>query len=102
MTDFDEFWGHAKSWRGRHSNGGRPKAQQAWERVVKAGADPQQIVAGALGYESAMYDIDTRCEFWCMASTFLNQYRWVQYRDEAAAKRYLARHGERKFEVVSS
>ncbi len=100
MTDFDEFWGHAKSWRGRHSNGGRPKAREAWDRAVKAGADPVQIVAGALGYESAMYDCDLGCQFWCMASTFLNQWRWEQYQDEQAAKRYVLKHGEWPLTVV--
>ncbi len=91
QPDFNEFWSHAKGCRGRLSNGGRPATEKAWDKAVKAGADPKEIVAGYLGYEDAMFDCDTDNQFRCMASTFVNQWRWEQYLDERAAQRYLAR-----------
>ena len=91
MTDFAEFWDLAKGWRGRCSNGGRPSAERAWNKALKVGADPREIIAGAMGYERAMWDIDEDPRFWCMPVTFLNQWRWEQYLVEPAARRYLER-----------
>ena len=89
LTDFQTFWDLAKGWRGRCSNGGRIPTERAWERAVKAGAVPREIIAGAKGYESAMFEIDTDCQFWCMPATFINQWRWEQYLSEPSAERYL-------------
>ena len=97
MTDFAEFWALAKGCRGRLNSGGRPKSEEKWNRAVKAGADPREIIAGWLGYQSAMLDCDTDLQFRLMASTFLHQWTWEGYLDEDAARRYLAKP---KFEVV--
>ncbi|KKM15947.1 hypothetical protein LCGC14_1690860 [marine sediment metagenome] len=89
MTGFAEFWALAKHIRSRMPNGGRPPAERAWNKAVKEGAVPDEIIAGYLGYEDAMDACDTDYQFRCMASTFVNQWRWEQYLDENAAERYL-------------
>ncbi len=90
MTTFaDDFWPIARGCRGRLSSGGRVPAERAWDKAVKAKADPREIVAGWLGYQSAMDDTETDFQYRLMASTFLNQYIWEEYLDEGAAKAYL-------------
>ncbi len=81
MTDFAEFWSLASRWRGRYSNPrkGRGGAEPAWDRVVKDGADPEQIVLGARGYVAHIAQDDVEPQMVCMAATFLNQWRWEQY-----------------------
>jgi hypothetical protein len=90
MTNFNEFWQLAKGCRGRLNPGSRPKAEEKWDKAVKAGADPREIIAGWLGYQSAMDDTDTDFLYRLMATTFLNQWIWENYLDEGAAKAYLA------------
>ena len=94
---FPEFWGHAKGCRGRLNGGGRLKSEEKWDKAIKAGADGRKIIAGWLGYQSAMNDTDTDLQFRLMATTFLNQWIWEGYLNEPAAKAYLAKP---KLEVV--
>ncbi len=91
MSDFAEFWELAKGCRGRLNNGGRPNAERAWDKAIKAGVEAREIIAGWLGYQSAMDDTDTDFTYRLMASTFLNQWIWENYQDEGAARAYLAR-----------
>ncbi|KKL92627.1 hypothetical protein LCGC14_1882810 [marine sediment metagenome] len=91
MTDFNDFWQLARGCRGRLNSGGRPNAERAWDKAIKTKVPPAVIVAGWLGYQSAMDDTDTDFTYRLMASTFLNQYIWENYQDERAAKEYLAR-----------
>lgn len=86
---FTEFWALSKGWRGRCSNGGRPDTEKAWDKAVKAGADQREIIAGAKGYESALFEIDTDPRHWLQPRTFINRWAWEQYLSEPAAKRYL-------------
>lgn len=90
MTTFAaDFWPIARGCRGRLSSGGRPKAEEKWDKAIKAKADPREIVAGWLGYQSAMNDTETDFLHRMMASTFLNKWMWEEYLDEGAAKAYL-------------
>ncbi len=92
MTTFAaDFWPIARGCRGRLNSGGRPNAERAWDKAVKAGVDPREIVAGWLGYQSAMDDCDTDNTYRLMASTFLNQWIWEGYLKEGEAREYLAR-----------
>ncbi len=90
MTTFDDFWQLARGCRGRLNNGGRPNAERAWDKAIKAKVPPGVIVAGWLGYQSAMDDTDTDFQYRLMASTFLNQQIWDNYQDEGAALAFLA------------
>ena len=78
---FTEFWDLAKGWRERFSNPrkGRGGAEPAWDRVIKEGADPEEIIAGAKGYLEHIRQDDIEPRHVCMAATFLNQWRWEQY-----------------------
>ncbi len=96
MTRFPEFWPRARHIRGRLPNPREP-AEKAWGKAMKKGTDPDQIIAGYLGYESAMDECDMDHQFRCQASKFINQEYWEQYLDEYAAKAYLAKP---KLEVV--
>ncbi len=89
MTEFSDFWLIAKRWRGSYSNprGGRGGAEQAWNRAIMDGADPDEIVEGAQGYVDHIQADDVESHFVCMASTFLNQARWEQYADIAVEAR---------------
>ncbi len=78
MTGFDEFWAIAKSWRGRYANP-RKLAETAWDKAVKSGADPEQIILGAQGYVAHIEQDDVEPQFVCAAAVFLNQGRWEQY-----------------------
>ena len=89
MSRFDEFWKLARGCRGRLNSGGRPASERAWDKAIKAKVDPSIIIAGWLGYQSAMDDTDTDFAYRLMASTFLNQWIWEEYLDEGAAKRFL-------------
>lgn len=96
MASFAEFWQRARHIRSRMPNPRKP-AQKAWDKAMKEGADGEKIIAGYLGYESAMDECDTDYQFRCQASKFINQEYWEQYLDEYAAKAYLAKP---KLEVV--
>lgn len=99
MTGFDEFWALARGWRGRYSNPrkGRGGAEPAWDRAIREGADPEQICLGARGYAAHIAEDDVEPQMVCMATTFLNQWRWEQYveiaqaREVAAAQKLLER-----------
>ena len=97
MTGFTEFWDLAKGCRGRLNSGGRPKAEKQWDQAIKKGADPREIIAGWLGYQSAMTETDTDLQYRLMASTVLHQGIWEGCLGGEAAKLYLARP---KLEVV--
>jgi hypothetical protein len=86
---FDEFWSAYPS-RGDHANPKDP-ARQKFAAAVKAGADPQSIIAGARGYAACMRrkgDLGTR--FVCQATTFLQQRRWEEYLDAPGPERLRA------------
>lgn len=74
---FEEFW-KAKPSRGKHAN---PKstALKAYRSAVKAGADPVAINAAARVWASAESD-KAGTEFVPMASTWLNQKRFDDYK----------------------
>jgi hypothetical protein len=91
MTFDDDFWPIAIHARGRLPNPKAP-ARKAWDRAVKNGHAPEQIVAGYKGYLGAMMDTDTDCQYICQAATFINQERWEQYLGEPEAKAFLARN----------
>ena len=45
---------------------------------MKAGADPEKIILGTIGYRKAVADLEDRSKV-CMAATFLNQGRWQEW-----------------------
>ena len=84
MNDFEAFW-RIYPTRRPHPHPKQP-ARTAWERAVRAGGDPGQIVAGAKAYASyaALEAIDPR--YICHAATWLNQHRWEQYTETDPAE----------------
>lgn len=68
---FDEFWQQYP-----HRNGakkGKAKAQQSWARSIKAGASPDQIIAGAMRYAGDRQVIDGYAKD---PTTWLNAKGW--------------------------
>jgi hypothetical protein len=77
MTDFLTFWSIYP-----RRKGGNPRfrAEQKWHWAIKSGGDPYHIISSARKYGDelrTMGKIDT--EFVCMAATWLNQKRWLDY-----------------------
>jgi hypothetical protein len=81
--DFDAFWEaypKRKPWP-------NPKAtaKKAFDKALKRGATPQDLVTGATMYSEFCRDHGTQPQFICMASTFLNQDRYEDYLDYESA-----------------
>jgi hypothetical protein len=91
-TSFEEFW-RVKPSRGRAANP-RRHALLKFAAAVKAGADPQQIIAAARQWASSeAKNIGT--EYIAMAATWLHQRRYEDYQAPprtAAAKPMFAAH----------
>ncbi len=90
MAEFTDFWAIAKPWRRPYGNPrkGRGGAESAWEKCIKEGADSDEMVLGAEGYDGIIEQEHIEPKMVCMAVTFLNQWRFEQYADmarEAAA-----------------
>ncbi|MBK3776315.1 DUF1376 domain-containing protein [Azospirillum brasilense] len=74
---FEEFWAAYPS-RGPAANPKKP-ARQKFERAVKSGADPADLIQAARRYADQMRAAGKdRTEFVAQAVTFLNQERWEQ------------------------
>lgn len=81
---FDRFWLAYPS-RGEASNPKKP-AREKFERAVKAGADPETIIAAAARYaEIERRAGRLRTDKVAQAMTWLNQQRWADYGEPAAA-----------------
>jgi hypothetical protein len=77
MTDFLTFW---YAYPRRKGSNPRFKAEEKWRKLIKDGVDPQHIVSSARKYADELRQMgkfDT--EFVCMAATWLNQKRWLDY-----------------------
>lgn len=75
---FEEFWSEYPK-RGTAANPRKP-AREKFERLVKSGADPSEIVRGARLYREAEAGRGTLgSDKIAMASTWLNQERWRDY-----------------------
>lgn len=81
--DFERFWAVYPS-RGDASNPKKP-ARERFERAVKAGADPEHIIAGAARYAAIETKRGTlRTDKIAQAVTWLNQQRWADYPEPVA------------------
>ena len=89
MTGFDEFWEIA-DWRGLERNPVKPAAI-AFNLAVKSGADPRQIIAGAIGCRQFYEQADKDPQFRVSAAKFVAEESWRQYLGQREAKEYLAR-----------
>ena len=78
QAGFPEFWDLAKGWRGRYGNPRKP-TERAWEKCVKAGAVESDMILGAKGHLAHIEEENIEPQFVCMASVFLNQWRFEQY-----------------------
>lgn len=84
MTTFADFWlAYPKR------KGANPKAlaEQKWKAAVKKGAAPEHLLSSVMKYKLELIDqnlIDT--PYVCMASTWLNQQRWLDYAPDAEAR----------------
>ena len=87
MTPFDEFWLIA-DWRGLERNPVKPAAI-AFNRAVRSGADPRQIIAGAIGYRQFVEQCDKDPAFRVSAAKFVAEESWIQYTSQREAKEYL-------------
>ena len=75
MNDrFQEFWA-AYPHRGKHQDPRKP-AQDKWERKVRGGADPSEIIAGAKAYADTVRSERIEPQHVAQAVTWLNQERW--------------------------
>lgn len=82
QNKFDEFW-EAYPKRTPHANPKKP-ARKAFERAVKNGVDPNDMIAGALGYAEYCEMHGVNPKYRCMASTFINQERHEDFRGQAS------------------
>jgi hypothetical protein len=80
MTDFMNFWPTARGARGKFSNPRQP-AEKAWDKAIKQGADPDEIQQGWDYYLETVADEDGR--YVCQTATFINQWRWQDYLEQA-------------------
>lgn len=74
---FDIFW---SSYPKRKGQNPRAPAEKKFAAAVKNGANPDHLIASARRYGDELreqHKLDT--EFVCMASTWLNQQRWLSY-----------------------
>lgn len=77
MSDFNTFWRVYPKRRGANP---RNPAEKKWYCAIKNGADPYHMVSSARKYADElrqMNKLDT--EYVCMAQTWLNQKRWLDY-----------------------
>lgn len=78
---FDRFW---KAYPRRSPNP-RAMAEAAFMAAVKAGADPEQLVAAAGAYAALVAEKRTEEQFIAHASTFLREHRYLDYAQEPEA-----------------
>ena len=74
---FSDFWASYPSRKGTKA---KAMAEKRFNMAVKKGADPAYIVSSAKKYRDEAKEegnIDT--PFVCLASTWLNQQRWLDY-----------------------
>ncbi|MEV7014080.1 hypothetical protein [Streptosporangium sp. NPDC051022] len=74
-TKFEEFW------KNYPRKVGKPDARKAWDKAVKAGANPDDIIAGAVNYDRDPVRRSSEIKFTAHPTTWLNQGRWT---DEVA------------------
>ncbi|HEY6019007.1 MAG TPA: hypothetical protein VIY48_03675 [Candidatus Paceibacterota bacterium] len=85
MSTFDDFWSVYPKRKG--SNPKHP-ASLKFATAVKNGADPAHIVSSARRYAEELeeqHKVGT--EYVCMATTWLNQKRWIDYAPVAIEER---------------
>lgn len=85
---FDSDLWPVLDWRGLEPNPAKTAAI-AYHRAVKAGADPRQIVAGAIGCRQFYEICDKDPQFRCTGAKFISEERWEQYLGQREAKEYL-------------
>ena len=83
--DFERFW---RAYPRRIGSNPKDPARKAYAVAIKRGADPQQIISGALDY--AAYRSDDDPKFTKQAVTWLNQKGWA---DDYSGQRPSARAG---------
>lgn len=91
QADFKRCWETvARDIRGLERNPAGPAAI-AFHKAVKAGADPNKITAGFIGYRQFCEVSDKDYEWRCSAAKFISEESWPQYLCQREAKEYLAR-----------
>ena len=112
MTPFEAFWANYPK---RLGSNPRMPAEKKFATACSKGADPGHIVSSARKYADESREQGLlNTPYICMAQTWLNQQRWLDYApdsgensakvDEAMAKRGYKWNGERweKVETTSS
>ena len=77
MSTFADFWNAYPSRKGSKA---KAEAEKRFKLAIKKGADPTYIISSAKKYRDESREqrnIDT--PFVCLASTWLNQKRWMDY-----------------------
>jgi hypothetical protein len=88
--EFEEFW---KSYPKREGSNRKSPAEKIFNRAVKAGADPQAIISGARKFgEREATNVGTR--FIPMATTWLNDKGWEEFKPDPAEERKIAENAE--------
>lgn len=84
MTTFADFWlAYPKR------KGANPKAlaEQKYNLAVKKGVDPQHLLSSVKRYKDELREQSKlETEFVCMASTWLNQKRWLDYAPDSGER----------------
>lgn len=83
---FDRFW---RAYPARRPNP-KTEARKIFERLVKKGVDPEDLVRGALGYAVEVRRLKIDEPFVCQAKTFLRQERWTDYQEVETEAQALA------------
>lgn len=85
---FEEFWSTYPH-RGKHQDPKKP-AQDKWERKVRGGADPAEIIAGAKAYADTVRSERIEPQHVAQAVTWLNQERWADCKEPELTQEEIA------------
>lgn len=84
MTTFDDFW---RVYPKRKGPNPKHPASLKFSTAVKNGADPKHLISSAERYaEELTKQRKAGSEFVCMAVTWLNQKRWLDYAPDDGKK----------------
>ena len=89
MTDFATFW---DSYPRRKGCNPKVPAEKKFNTAIKNGADPKHLISSAKRYGEELKEQNKiGTEYVCMAQTWLNQQRWLDYAPSDTADQERAR-----------
>jgi hypothetical protein len=84
MSEFDRFW---LAYPKRQGPNPRANAEKKFIKAIQKGADPTHIVSSARKYADESREQGLlNTPYICMAQTWLNQQRWLDYAPDSAER----------------